>query len=76
MQTAAERHSIVPVIELPAWKALQTHCQGIRKLHLRDLFADDPKRGERFTAEAAGLYLDYSKNRITSDTLKLLLQLT
>jgi glucose-6-phosphate isomerase len=59
----------------PAWKALEAHYQTIRDLHLRKLFADDPKRGERLTAEAVGLYLDYSKNRITDDTLKLLLQL-
>ncbi len=49
--------------------------KNIREFHLRKLFADDPKRGERMTAEALGLYLDYSKNRITDETLKLLLQL-
>src|SRR5260370_22192666 len=59
----------------PAWKALTAHHDTIRHLHLRRLFADDPKRGERMTAEAVGLYLDYSKNRITDETLKLLLQL-
>jgi glucose-6-phosphate isomerase len=59
----------------PAWKALEAHYRKARKLHLRDLFEEDPERGERFTAEAAGLYLDYSKNRITSKTLGLLLQL-
>jgi len=59
----------------PAWKALQTHCEKVRELHLRTLFADDPARGERLTAEAAGVYLDYSKNRITDETLKFLLQL-
>ncbi|MHB8404146.1 MAG: glucose-6-phosphate isomerase [Gammaproteobacteria bacterium] len=61
--------------ERPAWKALEAHCHSMRKLHLRQLFADDPKRGERYTAEAAGLYLDYSKNRITDETLRLLLTL-
>jgi glucose-6-phosphate isomerase len=61
--------------ERPAWKALTAHYQKVRELHLRKLFADDPKRGERMTAEAVGLYLDYSKNRITDETLKLLLQL-
>ena len=61
--------------ERPAWKALKNHYKEIRNLCLRDLFADDPKRGERLTAEAAGLYLDYSKNRITDVTLRLLLQL-
>ena len=59
----------------PAWKALAAHYKKVRDLHLRDLFADDPKRGERMTAEAVGLFLDYSKNRITDETLKLLLQL-
>ncbi len=59
----------------PAWKALEAHYRKIRDLHLRKLFADDPKRGERMTAEAVGIYLDYSKNRITDETLKLLLQL-
>src|ERR1700761_7426062 len=63
------------VTELPAWKALSAHSQKIDRLHLRELFAQDPKRGERLTVEAAGLYLDYSKNRITDDTLALLLQL-
>src|ERR1700748_3194752 len=63
------------VTELPAWKALSAHFQKIDRLHLRDLFALDPKRGERLTLEAAGVYLDYSKNRITDKTLELLLQL-
>ncbi len=53
----------------------QLTTRSVRELHLRKLFADDPKRGERMTAEAVGLYLDYSKNRITDETLKLLLQL-
>src|SRR5579864_88214 len=59
----------------PAWKGLEAHHGKVRDLHLRKLFADDPKRGERMTAEALGIYLDYSKNRITDETLKLLLQL-
>src|SRR3974390_2573707 len=59
----------------PAWKALEAHYHKVRELHLRNLFADDPRRGERMTIEAMGLYLDYSKNRITDETLKLLLQL-
>ncbi len=59
----------------PAWKALEAHYEKVRDLHLRTLFAQDPKRGERLTAEGAGLYLDYSKNRITDETLDLLLQL-
>ena len=66
---------IAPVEKRPAWKALEDHYQQVRELHLRQLFADDSKRGERLTAEAVGLYLDYSKNRITDETLKLLLQL-
>jgi glucose-6-phosphate isomerase len=60
---------------LPAWKALEVHHQQLRDLHLRKLFSDDPGRGERLTAEGVGIYLDYSKNRITDETLKLLLQL-
>src|ERR1700757_728079 len=63
------------VTELPAWNTLSAHFQKVGRLHLRELFAQDPKRGERLTVEAAGLYLDYSKNRITDDTLALLLQL-
>jgi glucose-6-phosphate isomerase len=66
---------IAPLTQRQAWKALEAHYQKLRELHLRNLFADDPSRGERMTAEALGLYLDYSKNRITDETLKLLLQL-
>jgi glucose-6-phosphate isomerase len=58
-----------------AWRALAAHQKEIKGLHLRQLFAADPKRGERMTAEAAGLFLDYSKNRITNETVKLLLKL-
>ncbi len=58
-----------------AWKSLKAHYDAVQRLHLRTLFAEDPGRGERMTAEAVGLYLDYSKNRITEETLKLLLQL-
>src|SRR5262245_1968969 len=61
--------------ELPAWKSLLEHSKEIKRLHLRELFDKNAKRGERFTAEAAGLFLDYSKNRITETSLKLLLQL-
>jgi len=64
-----------PVTQHPAWRALKAHSDGVRDLHLRTLFARDPKRGESMTAEAAGIYLDYSKNRITEQTLKLLLDL-
>jgi len=62
-------------VKRPAWKALEDHYKSIQKTHLRNLFADDPKRGERLTVEALGIYLDYSKNRITDETLKLLVQL-
>jgi glucose-6-phosphate isomerase len=67
--------SIPPLRERPAWTALSQHYERIRGLHLRDLFAQDGARGERLVAEAAGLYLDYSKNRITDDTLRLLIEL-
>jgi glucose-6-phosphate isomerase len=61
--------------QLPAWKALEKHHGEIARRHLRDLFAADPGRAERFAVDAAGLYLDFSKNRITDDTMRLLLQL-
>ena len=67
--------SITPLTQLPAWKALAAHHKELENVHLRKLFADDPKRGERLTAEAAGIFLDYSKNRVTDETLKLLVQL-
>jgi glucose-6-phosphate isomerase len=59
----------------PAWKALEAHYQSVHHLHLRQLFADDPRRGERFAAEASGIYFDYSKNRITDETIRLLVEL-
>src|SRR5262244_3351734 len=62
-------------IKQSAWRALTANHKTVSKLHLRQLFADDPKRGQRMTTEAVGLYLDYSKNRVTDETLKLLLQL-
>src|SRR5438445_11489333 len=64
-----------PATRTPAWDALASHYKKVSKLHLRQLFGDDPKRGERMAVEAAGLYLDYSKNRIIDQTLRLLLQL-
>jgi glucose-6-phosphate isomerase len=67
--------TIAPLAQRPGWKALATHYRTARKWHLRELFKDYPKRAERMTAEAAGLFLDYSKNRVTPRTLKLLLQL-
>lgn len=67
--------SIPQLTKFPAWQALEAHYSKIRELHLRKLFADDPKRGERMTTEAVGIYFDYSKHRITDETLRLLLQL-
>ena len=67
--------SVAPLRERPAYKALERHHAEIAKRHLRDLFAEDPGRGERLVAEAAGLYLDYSKNRVTDETLRLLVDL-
>jgi glucose-6-phosphate isomerase len=64
-----------PLRQRPAWKALEQHYSEIGQRHLRELFAEDPGRGERLSAEAVGLYLDYSKNRVTDETLALLIQL-
>ena len=72
---AASPTDLAPLTERPAWAALTAHHQTMRDVHLRTLFADDPGRGERLTAEGAGLFLDYSKNRVTDETLRLLLQL-
>ena len=66
---------MTPLRERASWVALERHHAEIRDLHLRDLFAEDPARGERLAAEGAGIYLDYSKNRVTDETLRLLLQL-
>jgi len=70
-----KHQSTEPLTQRQVWKALQAHHTKVKELHLRQLFAEDPNRGERMTADAAGLFLDYSKNRITDETLKLLLQL-
>jgi glucose-6-phosphate isomerase len=68
--------TIIPQLtKLKAWKALEKHYPKVRELHLRNLFADDPNRGENMTVEAVGIYFDYSKHLITSETFKLLLQL-
>jgi len=67
--------TLLPLTQRPEWKALEAHYQTIHTAHLRKLFADDPQRGEHFTLDAAGFYLDYSKNRITSETISLLLKL-
>jgi len=73
--TGTKGRDVAPLPKRKAWKNLQTHYKKVRDLHLRNLFADDRKRGERMTAEAVGLFLDYSKNRITEETIKLLIEL-
>ncbi|HVU66634.1 MAG TPA: glucose-6-phosphate isomerase, partial [Ktedonobacteraceae bacterium] len=67
--------TLTPLTQRPEWKALEEHYQAVRSTHLRTLFHDDPRRGERLTCEAIGVYLDYSKNRVTDETLSLLLKL-
>jgi glucose-6-phosphate isomerase len=75
METVVETLTDRPLTGSPAWKNLEAHFQKVRELHLRGLFAADRERGKRMTAEGAGIYLDYSKNRITDETIPLLLQL-
>ena len=75
METLAEPLTTSAATEQLAWKALEAHYKKVRRMHLRKLFADDPNRGERLAAQAVGLYLDYSKNRITDETLRLLFEL-
>ena len=76
MRTMARSQAIVSRLrERPAWKALQQHHAKIQNLHLRQLFAENPQRGEHFALEAVGLYFDYSKNRVTDETIRLLLDL-
>jgi len=75
METIVETLTDRPLTERPAWKDLEAHFQKVRELHLRQLFAADRERGKHMTAEGAGIYLDYSKNRITDETIPLLLQL-
>ncbi len=72
MEAILEKAEARSAVGSPAWKALESHYKNARKLHLRKLFADDPTRGERLTASAVGIELDYSKNRLTDQTLKLL----
>jgi glucose-6-phosphate isomerase len=67
--------NVKPLTSLKAWKDLKVHAREVAKLNLRELFADDPQRGERLTADAVGLFLDYSKNRVTDETIKMLLAL-
>ena len=71
----ARIQAIAALTQHKAWKALAHHYEKVRELHLRDLFAEDPRRGEQMTAEALGLLLDYSKNRATQETLRLLVEL-
>ena len=79
MATAKSRRpkqiKVKPLTSLAAWKQLKLHAREMAGIHLRTLFADDPQRGERLTAEGAGLFLDYSKNRVSTETLKILLAL-
>ena len=65
----------LPLKRRAAWKKLQAHFKAIGSRHLRELFTDEPERGEKLTLEAAGIYLDYSKNRVTRTTLELLVEL-
>jgi glucose-6-phosphate isomerase len=67
--------AVLPLPSRPAWQALTAHRAAVARTTLAQLFAADPKRGERLAAEGAGIYLDYSKNRVTDETLRLLLQL-
>jgi glucose-6-phosphate isomerase len=73
--TGTKGQGMEPLTKRKAWKALQTHYKEVRPMHLRNLFADDPKRGKRLTVEAVGLFLDYSKNRVTDETIRLLIEL-
>src|SRR4051794_1551261 len=66
---------VKPLTSLAAWKQLKSHAREMAAVHLRTLFSDDPQRGERMTAEGAGIFLDYSKNRVNDETLKILLAL-
>jgi glucose-6-phosphate isomerase len=75
MPMLQEKHGMWPASKRAAWERLDDHQKAMRDAHLRDLFANDPGRGRRMTAEAAGVFLDYSKNRVSDDTLKLLLDL-
>ena len=73
--TNEQSTSMPPLRRRPAWALLEKHYQKLKAVHLHKLFADDRERGARLAIEAVGLYLDYSKNRITDETLRLLLQL-
>ena len=75
MTNSQSPHTIAPLRNRPAWTALNEHYSKFQNIHLRQLFADDPQRSERFTVETLGLYFDYSKNRITAETVGLLVEL-
>jgi glucose-6-phosphate isomerase len=75
VKPVAKSKAATPLTKLKAWKALTAHYKKVQKVSLKKLFADDPKRGLRLTVDAVGIFLDYSKNRVTDQTLKLLLQL-
>ena len=66
---------MTPITQSPEWKALRDHYEQIERTHLRDLFADDATRGQTMTLEVDGVYLDYSKNRVTGETIRLLVAL-
>src|SRR6187431_2639450 len=75
MTTSSQNSGPRSLVELPAWQALLRHHEWIKGIHLRQLFAENPERGRHLTLEAVGIYLDYSKNRVTSETLRLLVNL-
>jgi len=75
VKPVAKSKAATPLTKLKAWKALAAHYKKVQKVPLKKLFADDPQRGQRLTVDAVGIFLDYSKNRVTDQTLKLLLQL-
>ena len=73
--TSKKNQKVAPYKRRKSWKALRDHYKEVSAIHLRDLFAQDPGRGERLTAEHAGVFLDYSKNRVSDETLKMLFEL-
>src|SRR5215467_1246456 len=75
MEVLTEPPATSPITKLPVWKALEAHYEKVRNLHLRQLFSADRTRGKRMTAEGVGIFIDYSTNRITDETSKLLLQI-
>ena len=75
MEMGRDMTKFVPLNERKAWKALEAHHKTMETATLKEMFASDPARGERLTAEAGGVFLDYSKNRVTDETLKLLIEL-